>query len=72
MKVLETLDELDEMLAELERAAAVSDDELRKVFATFRMEFDTAVPDDPFSQEYRDHQFLLYRHIAGQSYSVNN
>lgn len=72
MKVLKTLDELDEMLVELDCAAAISDDELRKVFATFRMEFDTAVPDDPYSKEYLDHQFYLYRHIAGQSYSVTN
>jgi hypothetical protein len=38
MRTITSLDELDEMLAESDRAAQISDDELRRVFLTFRMD----------------------------------
>lgn len=72
VRVIATLDELDEILRKLDKAAEVSDDELRKQFRTFRMEFDARVPDDPYSQEYRDRQFELYARIAGKNYSISN
>lgn len=72
VRVIATLDELDEMLRKLDKAAEISDDELRKQFRTFRMEFDTRVPEDPYSQEYRDRQFELYARIAGKNYSISN
>ena len=44
MQIIQTLDDLDQMLAKLDAAQKVSDDELRKLFPTFRMEFDKGVP----------------------------
>lgn len=43
-KVLTTIEELDVKLAECEAAAAVSDDELRRVFTTFRMDISQSLP----------------------------
>ena len=71
-KVLTTIEELDVKLAECEAAAAVSDDELRRVFTTFRMDISQSLPPDPFSQEYRDRVMALYHHIAGRPYDVSN
>ena len=71
-KVLTTIEELDVKLAECEAAAAVSDDELRRVFTTFRMDISQSFPPDPFSKEYRDRVMALYHHIAGRPYHVSN
>jgi ubiquinone/menaquinone biosynthesis C-methylase UbiE len=67
---IRTLSELDQKLGECDRAA--SDDELRQVFATFRMDPPPGVPDDPFSPEYREFQLDFYSRIAGKAYSVAN
>jgi len=72
MQIIRTLDELDEMLLRLEVAHKVSDDELRKLFPTFRMDFNTQVPHDPYSDEYARIQFDLYHRISGKTYSVEN
>lgn len=72
VQIIRTLDELDEMLIKLDEAAKVSDDELRRLFPTFRMNFDTNVPSDPYSEEYAKSQFDLYRRISGKIYSVEN
>ncbi len=71
MKVLKDVAELDGMLAACNEAEAVSDDALRALFATFRMDPPPA-PDDPFSAEYRDAQMALYARIAGRPYSTAN
>jgi 2-polyprenyl-3-methyl-5-hydroxy-6-metoxy-1,4-benzoquinol methylase len=60
------------MLKQLEAAAAISDDELRRVFQTFRMEFPLDLPADPASDEYRQKQFELYQWLHGKRYSVKN
>ena len=72
MQILKTLDELDEKLRECDRAVAVSDDLLRAVFTTFRMDSPDELPTDPFSPEYREFQMRLYRQIAGKDYSIAN
>jgi 2-polyprenyl-3-methyl-5-hydroxy-6-metoxy-1,4-benzoquinol methylase len=72
MRIITNLDELDEVLEECERAARVSDDELRRVFQTFRMDFSTQLPSDPFSAEYATAQMALYERIAGRPYSTEN
>lgn len=72
VQVIRTLDELDEILARLDVAQSISDDELRKLFSTFRMEFNTQIPNDPYSDEYAKTQFDLYHKIAGKHYSVDN
>lgn len=71
-RIVRTLAELDECLAMLERAAAQSDDELRRGFATFRMELDVEMPHDPFSDEYRDAVFNLYEWLHGAPYEPRN
>ncbi|MBV8375927.1 MAG: class I SAM-dependent methyltransferase [Verrucomicrobia bacterium] len=72
MRLLTSLDELDEVLAECERAAQVSDDELRRVFQTFRMDVSAQLPADPFSAEYAEAQMALYQRIAGRHYTTSN
>ena len=72
MQVLSTLDELDAMLVRLDAAAAISDDELRRTFATFRMDFPIALPDDPDSPAWRDAQMRLYQWLHGKPYATSN
>jgi 2-polyprenyl-3-methyl-5-hydroxy-6-metoxy-1,4-benzoquinol methylase len=72
MQVIRTLAELDAKLAECERAGGVSDAALRRVFSTFRMDFSTKVPADPFSSEYRDFQMSLYERISARTYDPRN
>jgi SAM-dependent methyltransferase len=71
-RVVRTLAELDECLEMLERAAAVSDDELRRGFATFRMELDVDMPADPFSEAYRRSVFDVYEWLHGSPYTARN
>ena len=72
MRIISTLDELDEMVTECERAAQVSDDDLRRVFQTFRMDVSAQLPPDPFSAEYATAQMALYERLAGRRYSTAN
>ena len=71
-QTVRTLPELAQVLSKLEAASQISDDELRKLFPTFRMEFSKQVPLDPYSDEYARNQFELYRKISGRTYSVEN
>lgn len=71
-RVVHTLAELDERLEFLDRAAAVSDDELRRGFTTFRMEIDLQMPDDPYSEEYHRAVFDLYEWLHGKPYAPSN
>jgi len=72
MQIIRMLDELDETLLKLESAQRISDDQLRKLFPIFRMDFNTRVLDDPYSAEYAKIQFNLYHKISGKNYSVQN
>lgn len=56
MRMLTNLDEVDEKLAECERVARISDDELRRVFQTFSLGLSAQLPSDPFSPEYASAQ----------------
>ncbi|MEQ1890712.1 MAG: class I SAM-dependent methyltransferase [Alphaproteobacteria bacterium] len=71
-RIISTLPELDEMLQMLDRAAAISDDALRKGFMTFTMNFPMDSTADPDSQAYREHQFKLYEWLHGKPYAVIN
>jgi ubiquinone/menaquinone biosynthesis C-methylase UbiE len=71
-RVLRTLGEVDEMLAEIDAAAATSDDELRRCFRSFRMEVDWDLPDDPFSDAYRTSVMDCYQWLRGESYTNRN
>ena len=72
MRVLQTTAELDAAIEECNRAEASSDDAMRAVFGTFRMDPPAGLPADPFAPEYRDRQLGLYRSIAGRPYSPAN
>jgi len=71
-RVVHNLKELDHILKELDEAAAISDDELRRVFKTFRMEFPFSLPIDPYSEEYKRRQFEFYEYLAGKPYNNLN
>ena len=71
-KLIKTLEELDVMLKKLDEMAAVSDDELRKGFQMFYMEFPLELPEDPDCSEYRDVQMRFYEWLHGKPYSVQN
>ena len=72
MEIVRTLDELDVKLIEIDSAWAISDDEMRKVFKTFRMEFPVPLPSDPFDPEYRKRQFEVYERVSGRVYETHN
>ncbi|WP_338663055.1 class I SAM-dependent methyltransferase [Pararoseomonas sp. SCSIO 73927] len=72
MRVLRSLEELDEALAECDRAERVSDDAMRAVFGTFRIDPPAGMPEDPFSDAYREAQMGIYVTIAGRDYALAN
>ena len=65
-EVVTTLDQLDAKLREIDAAWEVSDDEVRRIFATFRMEIPIDDEQDPWSDSYREAQFDLYHRISGR------
>ena len=71
-RLISSLEELDEMLKMLDAAEAISDDELRRGFATFNMRFPLDLPSDPDSKEYRAVQMKLYEWLHGKAYAVHN
>ncbi len=71
-KKITSLEELDVMLKRLDALAAISDDELRKGFAEFYMDFPIKLPKDPESNEYRQSQMELYKWLHGKEYSIQN
>ena len=71
-RVVSTLEEVDEMLRMLDKAAAISDDELRRGFTQFHMQFPLELPADPDSPEYRASQMKLYEWLHGKPYAVSN
>lgn len=67
-----TIAELEKALQKLDAMAEVSDDELRKGFSQFHMEFPMDLPSDTESEEYRDIQLKLYEYLHGKPYSISN
>lgn len=72
MRIITNINELDSVFAECDLAAKASDDELRRVFQTFRMEIPAPPSLDPFSEGYAAFQMQLYERIAGRPYHTNN
>jgi SAM-dependent methyltransferase len=73
LRELKSVGELDGMIAEVDRAFAVSNDEGHRVMGSFYLAAPKNVPPDPTSEEYRRFQFELYRSISGRpEYSVAN
>jgi 2-polyprenyl-3-methyl-5-hydroxy-6-metoxy-1,4-benzoquinol methylase len=71
-RIVRTLEEVDEILDEIDRAAAISDDELHRCFRSFRMEVDRTFPSDPFSDDYRRAVLDLYEGLHGKPYTEMN
>ncbi len=72
MDVLRDLAALDAKIRECDAASLVSDNALRQVFTTFRMDFATDLPHDPLSDTYRDRQMALYNEVSGKAYRLEN
>ena len=72
MQVIRSIGELDAKIEECNRAEAQSDDAMRAVFSSFRMDPPDGLPPDPFSESYRQAQLALYREIAGRAYDTAN
>ncbi len=72
MQTLTTLDDLDAKLHECTAVAQVSDDALREVFHTFRMDFSAELPADPFDPAYAAAQMRIYERVAGRRYELGN
>jgi 2-polyprenyl-3-methyl-5-hydroxy-6-metoxy-1,4-benzoquinol methylase len=66
-KYIDTIEELDKEIKRAEEAAEVSDDELRKVLASFHYVLDYDLPDDPYSPQYAEAVMKVYREISGIS-----
>jgi SAM-dependent methyltransferase len=73
IEVVTTLERLDEKLAQIDAAWSVSDDAVRAVFQTFRMEIPVEDRSRPYSDSYRAAQFALYHRISARpGYSTDN
>lgn len=72
MIIVNSLSELDQMIAKCNEAERQSDDAMRRVFGTFCMSTPIDMPADPFEDEYRIHQMKLYADISGKSYDISN
>jgi SAM-dependent methyltransferase len=69
MRIVRTISELDEKLAECDEAGRHSEDKRRALLGGFRMTAPQDLPSDPFSPAYRQAQRALYEAIAGRPYS---
>lgn len=70
MKIVRDVEELDVLMLACD--AAKTDDDLRAVLASFRMETGPDSGVDPFSSLYRDQQMDLYNKIAGRQYALTS
>jgi 2-polyprenyl-3-methyl-5-hydroxy-6-metoxy-1,4-benzoquinol methylase len=71
--IITGLDELDEKLHEINEAWNVSDDAMRSVFTSFEMAYPDDMPSDPYSSDYSERVFDLYKVISGRDrYEVQN
>lgn len=62
--------EIDAFLNRLDHAK--NDSEMREIFMTFQAQFDLDLPPDPFSAEYKAHQFAIYKMLADKPYAPSN
>jgi SAM-dependent methyltransferase len=70
MQVIHSVAELDAKIIECDRAEAVSEEAMRALLSSFRMEVPQSLPPDPFSDSYRAAQLELYRSITGFAYDT--
>lgn len=64
---ISTIAELDDWIARADTASETSDDALRQVLGRFRYQAPINLPADPFSPDYVQAQWALYKHISGRS-----
>ena len=69
---IESLEELDEMLEEVNAASKISDDAMRSVFSKFFMKLPITLPSDPYSDEYYKCQLDIYEFLAKKKYNPKN
>ena len=73
MDVITSLDDLRTKIDECnEMLTTDSDDAMRRLFSTFRMDFSADAPVDAFSSEYRQFQLMIYQTVACRPYKVDN
>ncbi|MDQ2804605.1 MAG: class I SAM-dependent methyltransferase [Pseudomonadota bacterium] len=73
MQVITSLDDLAKKISECnDTLNHQSDDAMRRMFGTFRMDFSNELPSDPFSSEYRHFQAAIHERITGRRYAVEN
>jgi SAM-dependent methyltransferase len=72
-RAVRDLDEIDRLIRLADEAYAKSEEDGLRCVQSFRFEWPTPLPRDPYSKEYRDAQLGLYRHLAGRDgYSVEH
>lgn len=73
---MQIITDIAELEAKIEECGATlaeqSDDAMRALFSSFRMDFSRELPLDPFSAEYAAVQNELYEKIAGRRYALGN
>lgn len=69
MNVIQTDAELDEFLANCDRAGSVSDAHLRAAFTRVRMEYSVESSAEPLSEAYRLEQMTLFERVANRRYT---
>lgn len=72
LRVVRSIEELDEMMERLDEAARASDDELRRLFPTFAMDLELELPDDPYSEAYRERVLELFQLVRGERHDPSN
>ncbi len=73
MQIITSLDALDAKIAECNDALTnQSDDAMRQLTLSFRLDLSAQLPPDPFSAEYWAFQAALHDRITGKSYSLQN
>jgi 2-polyprenyl-3-methyl-5-hydroxy-6-metoxy-1,4-benzoquinol methylase len=72
IRVLKTLQQVDEAIARCDEAERVSDAAMRAEFETFEYRPDLSdIPPDPYSDAYRDYQWRLYHAISARDSYVS-
>lgn len=73
MQVITSLEQLEAKITECNDALTTqSDDAMRRLFGTFRLDLSAQLPPDPFAPDYRDFQLGLYHRVAGKPYDLAN
>jgi 2-polyprenyl-3-methyl-5-hydroxy-6-metoxy-1,4-benzoquinol methylase len=73
MQIITSIAELQQKIDECNTTLVTqSDDAMRALFHSFRMDLSQTLPQDPFSPDYRGLQNAIYQMISGRDYAVQN